>query len=77
LDAACDPNDFESQPDEDGDEYLNRGDMCPLTKGEDPSTQKDSDGDEIGDECDTSGNGPAVADGEVPFVVRAVEVTIQ
>lgn len=77
LDAACDPNDFESKPDEDGDDYLNRGDICPLTKGDDPSTQKDSDDDEIGDECDTSGNGPTVADGEVPFVVRPVEVTIR
>jgi hypothetical protein len=77
LDAACDPNDFEANPDEDGDGYLNRGDICPLTKGEDPSTQKDTDGDEIGDECDTAGNGPAVADGEVPFVVRAVEVVIR
>jgi hypothetical protein len=77
LDAACDPNDFESKPDEDGDGYLNRGDLCPLTVGEDPSTQEDSDEDEIGDECDTSGNGPNVADGEVPYVVRAVEVTIR
>jgi hypothetical protein len=77
LDAACDPNDFESKTDEDGDGYLNRGDICPLTAGEDPSSQKDSDDDEIGDECDTSGNGPTVADGEVPFVVRAVEVSVR
>jgi Thrombospondin type 3 repeat len=77
MDAACDPSDFEDKPDEDGDGYLNRGDQCPLTPGEDPSTQEDSDDDEIGDECDTSVNGPAIADGDVPFVVRAVEVTVR
>jgi hypothetical protein len=77
LDAACDPNDFQSKPDEDGDGYLNRRDLCPLTAGEDPSTQADRDDDDIGDECDTSGNGPDVADGEVPYVVRAVEVPVR
>jgi len=73
LDAACDPNDFENNPDQDGDGYLNRDDICPLV----PSTQKDSDGDEIGDECDTSGNGPDVADGDVPLVVQAGEIVIR
>ena len=72
LDAACDPNDFENNPDQDGDGYLNRDDICPLV----PSTQKDIDGDQIGDECDTAGNGPNVADGDVPLVIQAAEITI-
>ena len=73
LDAACDPNDFENNPDQDGDGYLNRDDICPLV----PSTQKDADGDQIGDECDTVGNGPDVADGKVPLVIQAAEITIK
>jgi hypothetical protein len=77
LDAACDPNDFESQPDQDSDGYLNREDICPLIKGPDSSTQKDSDGDEIGDECDTAGNGPNKADGDVPVVIHAAEVIVR
>ncbi len=77
LDAACDPNDFERDLDQDSDGYLNRDDICPLARGEDSSTQKDSDGDQIGDECDTSGNGPIVADGQVPTVLRSSEVAIQ
>ena len=77
LDAACDPNDFESNLDEDSDGYLNRGDICPLVKAEDSSTQRDRDGDQIGDECDTSGNGPTVADGDVSLVIRAADVTIR
>jgi hypothetical protein len=77
LDAACDPNDFEANADQDGDGYVNRDDICPLAKAEDTSTQKDRDDDQIGDECDTSGNGPDVADGEVPLVVSAGEVNIR
>jgi hypothetical protein len=77
LDAACDPNDFEANADQDADGYLNRDDICPLAKAEDSSTQKDSDGDQIGDECDTSGNGPNVADGDVPLVIQAAEVNIR
>src|SRR2546422_7930665 len=77
LDAACDPNDFEYNPDQDGDGYLNRDDICPLTKGPDASTQKDSDGDQIGDECDTPGNGPNVADGHVPLVIQSAEVVVR
>jgi hypothetical protein len=77
LDAACDPNDFQGALDLDGDGYPNRSDLCPLNTGKDPSIQRDADDDDIGDECDTSGNGPDVADGEVPYAVRAVALTIR
>jgi hypothetical protein len=70
LDAACDPNDFDPNPDQDGDGYLNRVDLCPLV----PSTQKDSDGDGIGDECDTSGKGPNKPDGQIPLAIQAAEI---
>ena len=76
LDAACDPNDFEANPDQDSDGYLNRDDICPLVKADDSSTQKDTDGDQIGDECDTSGKGPNVPDGDVPLAIQAAEVNI-
>jgi hypothetical protein len=77
LDAACDPSDFIGNPDEDGDGHLNRADICPLTRGADPSDQPDADRDHIGDECDDSGNGPDVADGEVPLVIQVADVTIR
>jgi hypothetical protein len=77
LDAACDPNDFEANADQDGDGYVNRDDICPLVKADDSSTQKDTDDDQIGDECDTSGNGPDVADGDVPLAIQAGEVNIR
>jgi hypothetical protein len=77
LDAACDPNDFEPNPDQDGDGYLNRVDLCPLVPATDTTKQKDADGDGIGDECDTSGNGPNVPDGHVSFALQAGEVVIR
>src|SRR5206468_9518214 len=59
LDAACDPNDLSANIDQDGDGTLNRGDLCPLVPGHDLSgAQKDSDLDQIGDECDVYGKGP-------------------
>jgi hypothetical protein len=66
LDSACDPEWDVYNDDQDGDGYLNRGDNCPLVPnglGED--NQLDSDGDGIGDACDTldKGNGPYEVDG--------------
>jgi hypothetical protein len=56
LDAACDPNDEMStgtDPDQDGDGYLNRQDNCALVvNGQQETNQLDSDGDNIGDDCD-------------------------
>jgi hypothetical protein len=77
LDAACDPSDFETNPDQDDDGHHNRADLCPLTKATDSSVQPDADEDDIGDECDESGNGPEVGDGDVPAVSQAADVTIR
>jgi len=74
LDAACDPNDFEGNPDQDGDGYLNRVDICPLAAGADTTKQKDADEDGIGDECDTSGKGRDVPDGHVSLALGAGEI---
>jgi hypothetical protein len=65
LDAACDPDDTETNSDEDADGYLNRGDNCPLVANgeEDTSNQADRDLDQIGDVCDTH---PDQRDGELP-----------
>jgi len=59
---TCDPTPFElssppsGQPtDHDGDGFANSGDNCPLQYNPD---QKDSDGDGIGDACDTPGTDP-------------------
>ncbi len=78
LDAACDPNDFAFDSDQDGDEHLNRGDLCPLSANPDRSgTQKDKDVDQIGDECDLFGNGPDVPDGAVFFAAEAFDAVIR
>jgi hypothetical protein len=45
--------------DQDGDSYFNRQDNCPLLSND----QTDTDGDFIGDACDTAGNGPSTPDG--------------
>ena len=78
LDAACDPNDLVFDLDEDGDKHQNRGDLCALTPSTDSSgAQKDSDTDQIGDECDIFGNGPDAPDGPLPFASEAADVIIQ
>jgi len=78
LDAACDPNDFASNPDEDGDDTLNRGDLCPLKAGIDLSgSQKDRDMDQIGDECDVFGSGPDIGDGDVTLSSIGEDVVIE
>ncbi|MBI3975726.1 MAG: hypothetical protein HY334_04970, partial [Armatimonadetes bacterium] len=83
LDAACDPDDSVANSDEDADGYLNRQDNCPLDpNGENEAdvegvgNQLDSDGDQIGDACDTEGNGPAEPDGELASAQLTSEVTI-
>jgi len=78
LDAACDPNDLVPNGDQDGDGILNRGDLCPLVPSGDPSgAQKDSDLDQIGDECDVYGKGPNVADGELPLAAVGQDIVIR
>lgn len=88
LDAACDPNDTETNSDQDLDGYLNRQDNCPLVaNGQDQAdiegvgNQEDSDVDEdgddatdqIGDACDTNPDSP---DGELLSAAPAVDVVI-
>jgi len=67
LDAACDPNDRETNSDQDLDGYLNRQDNCPLiANGEEEDNQEESDVSEAGDErpdgignaCDINPTGP-------------------
>jgi len=73
IDSACDPvpdsNCWPGAPglgpggsflDCDKDGFSNRGDNCPLVANPD---QADGDVDDIGDACDTGGNGPDVPDG--------------
>jgi hypothetical protein len=77
LDAACDPNDLAANADQDGDNTLNRGDLCPLVPGLDRSgAQKDADLDQIADECDIYGKGPDVGDGDVVLSSVGRDVTI-
>jgi hypothetical protein len=82
LDAACDPNDDLLQGganlDEDGDDYLNRQDVCPLVQvagifDEPPREQTDKDFDDIGDECDPNPESP---DGEAILSVKTAEVIV-
>jgi hypothetical protein len=78
LDAACDPNDLAANADQDGDNTLNRGDLCPLEPALDRSgAQKDSDLDQIGDECDVYSNGKDVGDGDVTLSAVGQDVIIQ
>ena len=53
LPDSCDPNDSDTDPDQDGDGYLNRQDPCPRLAEFYPY---DSDRDGIGDSCDVSPN---------------------
>ena len=76
LDAACDPDDNDTDSDEDADGYPNRQDNCPLhpngeAEGED--NQADEDSDQIGDACDPN---PTVADGELSSIKLETVVTI-
>ena len=78
LDAACDPNDLVPNADQDGDGILNRGDLCPLVPNGDPSgAQKDSDLDQIGDECDVYGKGPNSGDGDVSLSAIGNDIVIK
>ncbi|MDO8616217.1 MAG: hypothetical protein Q7T33_10880 [Dehalococcoidia bacterium] len=81
LDAACDPNDQETNSDEDLDGYLNRQDNCPIKANGDQTTNQadddvDEDGDDqrdgIGNECDPD---PLVFNGE-PLAERLKTLTI-
>ena len=80
LDAACDPNDQETNSDEDLDGYVNRQDNCPLEANGDQTTNQadddvDADGDQqrdgIGNECDPD---PLVFNGE-PVAERLKTLT--
>ena len=78
LDAACDPNDLVPNADQDGDGILNRGDLCPLVPNGDPSgAQKDSDLDQIGDECDVYGKGPNDGDGDASLSAIGNDIVIK
>jgi hypothetical protein len=88
MDAACDPNDDAlsagANADEDGDQYVNRQDNCPLVVNgytdwravpvpEPPGNQADQDFDDIGDVCDVN---PDVPDGEAILATSTVEVIV-
>jgi hypothetical protein len=82
LDAACDPNDNETNSDQDGDGYTNRQDDCPLIpNGEEQAdvpgvgNQDDEDDDFIGDACDPDPDN-ADAQGEQIIVERSKDLTI-
>jgi hypothetical protein len=77
LPSSCDPDDNEANADEDGDEYLNRGDNCPLAPNgvADADNQKDSDYDSIGDACDPNPD-DADSEGEAPVASASQDVTI-
>ena len=83
LDAACDPDDDDTNSDEDLDGYLNRGDNCPLKANGQPiepdaptadeTNQEDKDLDFIGDVCDPN---PDTANGELIFKQITQDVKI-
>ena len=76
LDAACDPNDQETNSDQDLDGYLNRQDNCPLdANGEDQDNQRDTDNDQIGDACDPNPDDEE-PQGELLIDVITQDVTI-
>jgi len=57
----------------DNDLFANVADNCPLVGNPD---QADADGDDIGDVCDTKGNGPSVVDGDRPEMTIEMPVEI-
>ena len=70
LDAACDPNDNDTNSDEDDDGLFNREDNCPL----DPNPEgEDSDSDGIGDVCDPD---PTTASGDNVELFVEAEVAV-
>jgi len=77
LPSSCDPDDNEANDDEDGDQYQNRGDNCPLVANgvADADNQGDSDLDGIGDACDPNPDN-ADTEGEAPQVLLSNDVTI-
>jgi len=80
LDAACDPNDDPltggTNSDEDLDGYLNRQDNCPLVaNGEEGTNQRDTDNDQIGDDCDPNPDDDD-AQGELIIVEVSQEINI-
>ena len=76
LDAACDPDDGDTNSDQDLDGYLNRGDNCPLTpNGESEDNQRDTDDDQIGDACDPNPENENT-EGELSFADLGAEVSI-
>ena len=76
LDAACDPNDDETNSDQDLDGYLNRGDNCTLiANGETTTNQRDTDNDGIGDACDPNPD-DAAAQGELASAVLTEDIVI-
>lgn len=77
LPSSCDPDDNDANTDEDGDEYLNRADNCPLIANgvADADNQGDSDFDGIGDACDPNPD-DADSEGEAPVASGSQDVTI-
>ncbi len=76
LPSSCDPDDNDPNNDEDGDEYLNRADNCPLVaNGVAEDNQGDSDFDGIGDACDPNPD-DAESEGEAPESLLSQDVTI-
>lgn len=79
LDQACDPNDQAgtvgaTNSDQDADGYQNRNDNCTLVaNGQQEDNQKDTDLDQIGDDCDPH---PDTPDGELLQSTPTAAVTI-
>lgn len=83
LDAACDPDDNQTNSDEYADGYLNRQDNCPLVPngqpqdpdnpGPDETNQADRDLDQIGDACDPN---PDQRDGDLITAQLTKDVVI-
>lgn len=76
LDAACDPNDDDTNSDQDLDGFVNRQDNCPLVaNGEEGTNQRDTDNDTIGDDCDPNPDN-ADTEGELIIVEVKQDITI-